>query len=107
MHSGGTERNHGRQLPIGAGVEYDPESIPFRTAQHHRRCLAVWDAIKCPVLLLRGEQSDLLSAATARAMAARGPKPTVIEFANVGHAPMLIAPDQIAPVAAFLRGHGG
>jgi hypothetical protein len=36
-------------------------------------------------------------------MAARGPKPTVIEFAGVGHAPMLLSPDQILPVVEFLR----
>lgn len=39
---------------------------------------ALWDlfdAIACPTLLLRGEQSDLLSADTARAMAVRGPRP--------------------------------
>ena len=32
----------------------------------------LWDAIRCPTLVLRGAQSDLLSAETARAMTARG-----------------------------------
>jgi hypothetical protein len=36
-------------------------------------------------------------------MAARGPKPAVVEFADVGHAPMLLSPEQIEPIARFLR----
>jgi len=39
---------------------------------------------------------------TAAAMRTRGPKPRLIEFAGVGHAPMLFNPEQIAPVVAFL-----
>ena len=35
-------------------------------------------------------------------MRGRGPKPRLIEFAGIGHAPMLLDPEQIAPVAAFL-----
>ena len=31
-----------------------------------------YDSLQCPVLLLRGAESDLLSAATAQAMAERG-----------------------------------
>ena len=32
-----------------------------------------------------------------------GPRPRVVEFAGVGHAPMLLAPDQVDPVVEFLR----
>jgi pimeloyl-ACP methyl ester carboxylesterase len=63
----------------------------------------VWDAIRCPTLLLRGAESDLLAADTAAAMQMRGPRPRAVEFAGVGHAPMLLSADQIAPVAAFLE----
>jgi len=66
---------------------------------------ALWqayDAIRCPTLLLRGAESDLLSRDTARAMAERGPRASVREFAGVGHAPMLVAPDQVAAVREFL-----
>jgi len=54
------------------------------------------------VLVLRGAESDLLSPATAAAMCTRGPKPRLIEFAGVGHAPMLLDAAQIGPVADFL-----
>jgi pimeloyl-ACP methyl ester carboxylesterase len=85
-------------------LKYDPGiAVPFRsTAGTGGDLWAVWDAIRCPTLLLHGAQSDLLSAETAAAMRARGPKPQMIEFASVGHAPMLLTPEQIAPVAAFL-----
>jgi pimeloyl-ACP methyl ester carboxylesterase len=62
----------------------------------------LYDAIACPTLLLRGEQSDLLSATTAQAMGQRGPRPRCVTFAGVGHAPTLMAPDQVAAVRDFL-----
>ena len=61
-----------------------------------------YDAIACPTLLLRGADSDLLTADTARAMTQRGPKARLHEFANVGHAPTLVAPGQIEVVREFL-----
>jgi pimeloyl-ACP methyl ester carboxylesterase len=85
-------------------LKYDPGiAIPFRSATQTGGDLwPIWDAIRCPTLLLRGAQSDLLSSSTAQAMRARGPTPQMIEFTGVGHAPMLLSADQIAPVAAFL-----
>ena len=35
-------------------------------------------------------------------MAQRGPRAQVVEFEGVGHAPTLVAPDQVAAVADFL-----
>ncbi|MFN8927765.1 MAG: alpha/beta fold hydrolase [Rhodospirillales bacterium] len=62
----------------------------------------LWDAVRCPVLVLRGARSDLLTAGTAAAMAARGPKARVVEIADAGHAPALLDPAQIAVVRTFL-----
>ena len=62
-----------------------------------------FDAITCPTLLLRGAESDLLSHATALLMTGRGPKARLVEFAGVGHAPTLVAADQVAVVVDFLR----
>ena len=64
---------------------------------------AAYDAIHCPTLLLRGAESDLLSAETADQMTVRGPKAKLVEFENVGHAPTLVHADQIAAVNDFLR----
>lgn len=62
----------------------------------------VYDQIKCPVLLLRGAQSDILSSATADAMTKRGPKAQLIEIPNVGHAPALMDKKQIQMIENFL-----
>ena len=63
---------------------------------------AAYDAVSCPTLLLRGEQSDLLSAETAQQMTQRGPRASLLEFAGVGHAPTLVQAEQIAAVREFL-----
>lgn len=63
----------------------------------------VWDQVRCPVLVLRGVQSDLLSAETAGLMAERGPRALVVEIGGTGHAPALMARDQIATVRSWLN----
>jgi len=87
-------------------LNYDPGiAVPFRSSASAGGDLwPVWDAIRCPTLVLRGAESDLLSTATAEAMRSRGPRPQMIEFKGVGHAPMLLSMDQIDPVARFLEG---
>jgi pimeloyl-ACP methyl ester carboxylesterase len=62
----------------------------------------VWEAIRCPTLVLRGAESDLLLEATAKQMAERGPRARVVEFPGIGHAPWLMTEDQIAVVRDFL-----
>lgn len=65
----------------------------------------IWQQVKCPVLVLRGAQSDLLTAATARQMQER-PYPTeVVEIAGVGHAPALLDDSQIGIVRDWLMRH--
>lgn len=98
-------RSNVRQRPDGRwGLAYDPGiAVPFRAAAAPADLWGVWDAIRCPTLVLRGAQSDLLSSSTATQMAARGPMPKVVEFPDVGHAPMLMSAGQIDPVVQFLR----
>ena len=62
----------------------------------------LYDAITASTLLLRGADSDLLTRETVAQMAARGPKARCMEFAGVGHAPTLVAADQVAAVRDFL-----
>jgi pimeloyl-ACP methyl ester carboxylesterase len=94
-----------RRLDDGSfGLRYDPGiGIPFSTGPLEDVDLwPAYDAIRCPTLLLRGAQSDLLLPATAAEMTRRGPRPELVEFAGVGHAPMLMADDQIDAVRRFL-----
>ncbi|MEP7303470.1 MAG: alpha/beta hydrolase [Caldimonas sp.] len=90
-------------------LHYDPAiALPMRAvtpeiaAAGQAALWAAFDAIRCPTLLLRGADSDLLSRATAEEMTRRGPKPHLHEFAGVGHAPTLVAPGQVAVVREFL-----
>jgi pimeloyl-ACP methyl ester carboxylesterase len=90
---------------------YDPRiALAYRASLPEQGDVELWplyDAIRCPTLVLRGEQSDLLSRATTEAMAQRGPKAKVVEFPGVGHAPTLMHADQIAVVRDFLlQGQG-
>ena len=98
-------RTNARQRDDGTwGVGYDPAiAIPFRAQPTAANLWPLWDAIHCPTLVLRGERSDLLASETAREMSERGPKPRVLEFAGVGHAPMLLARDQVDAVVDFVR----
>jgi pimeloyl-ACP methyl ester carboxylesterase len=86
------------------GMCYDPGiGIPFQKGPLEDVDLwPYWDAIACPTLLLRGAQSDLLLKETATAMTQRGPKPGIVEFEGIGHAPMLMSGDQIKVVRDFL-----
>jgi len=77
---------------------------PERAAQDQQALWDAFDAIRCPTLLVRGAQSDLLSRATAEEMTRRGPRPQLVEIADVGHAPTFVHPDQIAIARAFLIG---
>ena len=93
----------------GFKLHYDPAiAQPFKAvtpemaAAGEAMTWAAFDAIRCPTLLLRGADSDLLSRATAQAMTERGPKPRLVEFAGIGHAPTLVAADQVAAVREFL-----
>ena len=61
-----------------------------------------YDAISCETLLIRGERSDLLSRETALEMTQRGPKATLKEIPDVGHAPTFVDDAQIALVKDFL-----
>ena len=97
--------------PDGTGFKphYDPAIrhaftaiTPELAAAGEAALWASYDRIACPTLLLRGVESDLLSPATAQAMTQRGPRARLHEFAGVGHAPTLVAPDQVAVVRDFL-----
>lgn len=90
-------------------LRYDPGiAIPYATAaaaQGEGKDIELWplyDAIRCPTLVIRGEHSDLLSRETVAAMTARGPRAGSVEIPDVGHAPMFMHDAQIAVVRDFL-----
>jgi pimeloyl-ACP methyl ester carboxylesterase len=95
--------------PAALTLHYDPAiaavvraATAESVAQGEQALWALYDQIRAQTLLLRGAQSDLLSPDTARQMSLRGPKARVVEFAGIGHAPTLLAADQVGVVADFL-----
>lgn len=89
----------------GYRLHYDPRIVePLRQLPLEPVDLwAQWDRIRCPVLVLRGAESDLLLPETAAEMAARGPRARIVEFPDCGHAPALRDPRQIGTVRDWLQ----
>lgn len=77
------------------------ETNNFETL-HDINLTELWQAVKAPVLILRGSESDILSIETAQDMCQK-PAVTLHEFARVGHAPALMDEGQIAAVKRWLN----
>lgn len=87
-------------------MRYDPGiGEPFRQALVFQDVdlWPIYDRIRCPTLVVRGADSDLLTRETLQAMATRGPQPQTIEIPEVGHAPMFLDARQIGIVRDFMR----
>lgn len=92
-------------------LHYDPaigEPIRAMTLEAAQAAEAVlwqiYDQITAQTLLLRGLDSDLLTAETAQAMQQRGPQAQLVAWPGVGHAPTLTQPEQVRAVVDFLLG---
>lgn len=86
-------------------LHYDPAiAVPFAQSANAPIDLSpLWQGVSCPTLILRGAESDLLTAEDAAAMAAR-PGVELETIAGCGHAPALLAFEQVRRVARFLDG---
>ena len=101
----GLVRSSARRLDnAGIGLAYDPGiAVPLRAMPEQDVDLwSTWDKVQCPVLVIRGEQSDLLLADTAEQMTVTGPRAELSVLAGMGHAPTLMSEDQIALIARWL-----
>lgn len=107
--------HHSRQAQDGTHVlAFDPAIVEvlasnpqpqFGFGQDYLRGISLWplwDKVRCPALVLRGAQSDVLLETTAREMQRRHPSTQVVEFRGIGHAPWLGTADQISVVHNFL-----
>ncbi|MBL27392.1 MAG: alpha/beta hydrolase [Rhodospirillaceae bacterium] len=83
---------------------YDPAiAVPFRSEEIADIALwPLWEAIACPVLVLRGAESDLLTEDVLEEMIRRRPSTRAVTFSGVGHAPALMANDQIEVIREWL-----
>ena len=90
-------------------LRYDPGiAAPFKAAmaaQGEGKDVELWplyDAIRCPTLVVRGQTSDLLKPETVAAMTGRGPRASAVEVPGVGHAPMFMDESQANIIRTFL-----
>jgi pimeloyl-ACP methyl ester carboxylesterase len=104
-------RHAARRLPDGYALHYDPRIASFMQPPPFAPGLSLWSAwhrVHCPVLLIRGRTSRILPAEVAETMLQVKPHAAYAEIADAGHAPSLMAPEQIAIVEEFLaRGAAG
>ena len=93
----------------GFVMHYDPAiAVPFHDQGAGTADIDLWpiyESIRCPVLVTRGEHSDLLSRDTLKSMSERGPRAQTVEIPGVGHAPMFMDQSQIEVVKKFLLNH--
>ncbi|QWD91592.1 alpha/beta fold hydrolase [Polynucleobacter sp. MWH-Braz-FAM2G] len=89
-------------------MHYDPNiSVPFASVNPIMAKageMAMWHAFKqihIPMLIVRGGDSDLLSAATVAEMCKVNPYARSIEIPHVGHAPAFVKQEQIALAKEF------
>ncbi len=92
--------------PDGALVwKLDPAiRRPLRGGSAQQR-LDLWvpfARIKCPILVIRGATSDILSELTASQMRTTHQDVKVVEVPGVGHAPSLAEPESLAALREFL-----
>lgn len=87
------------------GFLYDPQiATPFKAtfADKDIDLWPVYEMVKCPTLVLRGAESDLLPRDTWEQMGLRGPRAKLAEIPGVGHAPMFLNDEQISLAREFL-----
>ena len=89
-------------------MHYDPDiSVPFASVNPIMAKageMAMWHAFKqihIPMLIVRGGESDLLSAKTVAEMCKVNPYIRSIEIPGVGHAPAFLKPEQVALAKEF------
>jgi pimeloyl-ACP methyl ester carboxylesterase len=95
---------HGRIV-----ADYDVKLVQTLASIDSARPLpALWqqfDALaQVPVMVIRGANSDLLSAATVAAMCARRPDIETVEVPDQGHAPLLMESEIVHRIGVFVAG---
>lgn len=98
-------RHHARRLQDGYALHYDPRIAAIASPPPFTPGLSLWSTwyrVRCPVLLVRGETSEIFPRSVLDAMLDVKPGTEWVEIARTGHAPSLMAQEQIETVGRFL-----
>jgi len=104
-----------RTMALGSGgriaFDYDMKiAEPFEAAGGATPQVDLWPIYgalaQVPLLILRGENSDILTAETAARMASSGPSVELVTIPRIGHAPTLDEPEAIAAIERLLARAG-
>ncbi|MBL0942329.1 MAG: alpha/beta hydrolase [Alphaproteobacteria bacterium] len=92
-----------RQVENTYILDYDPAVIQnLRFKIRSINLWPVWEKVKCPVLVIRGENSDILTVKTLTQMQGTCPNLEVLTVKDAGHAPALMDLAQINVIKAWL-----
>lgn len=101
-----TVRHYHKAGPAGVVLSYDPALRQAFEAALAAPAVDMWPMFQAcadiPLALVRGANSDLLSAATAAEMARRIPAMIHAEVPDRGHIPFLDEPEALDAIAAWL-----
>jgi pimeloyl-ACP methyl ester carboxylesterase len=101
-------RKHAVETPQGLRIPYDPALREAFLAAFDGPPVDLWplfDALAgLPLALIRGANSDLLTAGTVAQMRARRPDMAFAEVPGRAHVPFLDEPEAVALIRAFLAG---
>jgi len=85
-------------------LNYDPEiSVAFTNAPSDNLDLwSLWEGIDQPILIIHGEESDLLAKATVTQMLQTKPSNELLSIPRTGHAPALMNKTDIKNIDMWL-----
>lgn len=93
--------------PEQFSLAYDPALPKLYTQQGQQPSdiWHIWERVRCPVLVVHGKNSQVLTAAMLERMRATMPSMEVCEVADAGHFPHLMSVSQTQYVEDWLAGH--
>lgn len=85
-------------------LHYDPAlgDMALHFPENDMEYWGLWAAVKCPTLILRGQNSLYLRASTVSQMCQQHPTAYAVHIPKTGHAPGLTKPDQIQLIEYWL-----
>jgi pimeloyl-ACP methyl ester carboxylesterase len=95
------------RLKLDPAVGRSARAAPAVAAAARAAWWSALEGLRCPVLLVRGAESDVLSDETARAMQRRQPALRRVDVPGVGHAPTLAEPAVLEALAVLYGDEGG